>query len=167
MNKTRTLIRDIVERIDPFDGREHDVIQRVLGWLDEGQEPRLVSKFILVDHYRRSLLLVNKSGRWLPVGGPVEPFEDPRGAVLREMAEELGPRAAMVASVAMMPLFITGNAEAHLWYVVAGDEKMWLETDRQELDGHRWQPIQDVLDTNISELDPEMHRFTRKLLSRI
>jgi 8-oxo-dGTP pyrophosphatase MutT (NUDIX family) len=181
-------MHDIVERIDPVDEREREVIGRVLGWLDEGRElyrvrkpdippEHFVSYFVVVDHTRRSLLLVDhrKAGFWAPTGGHVEPGEDPRGTVLREMAEELGPRAAMVASVAMMPLFITAtrtrgegaHIDIQLWYVVAGDEKMWIDPDPREFAGHRWQSIESVLETKISELDPEMHRFTRKLLSRI
>ncbi len=188
MNKTRTIIRDIVERIQPFDERERDVVQRVLGWIDEGRElyrirkpdvppQHLVSYFVLVDHPRRSLLLVDhiKAGLWLPTGGHVEPGEDPRGTVLREIAEELGSRAATVASVAMMPLFITAtktrgqgeHTDVSLWYVVAGDEKMWIDPDQREFRGHRWQSFDSVLANDISELDPEMHRFVRKLISRI
>src|SRR6266536_3594893 len=110
MNKTRTLLRDIIERIDPYDGREQAVIERVLGWIDEGRNlhrirkpdvppQHLVSYFVMVDHPRRSMLLVDhiKAGLWLPTGGHVEPGEDPRGTVLREIAEELGARAAMVS----------------------------------------------------------------------
>jgi 8-oxo-dGTP pyrophosphatase MutT (NUDIX family) len=188
MNKTRTIIRNIVERIEPFDEGERDVVERVLGWIDEGRElyrtaspdvppEHLVSYFVLVDHPRRSVLLVDhiKAGLWLPTGGHVEPGEDPRGTVLREIAEELGSRAATVASVAMMPLFITAgktrgqgaHTDISLWYVVAADENMWLDPDPREFRGHRWQTLDSVLDTDIDELDPHMHRFVRKLQSRM
>jgi len=177
-----------VERIEPFDEQERAVVQQVLGWLDEGRElyrtdkpdvppEHLVSYFVLVDHSRRSLLLVDhlKAGLWLPTGGHVEPGEDPRGTVLREMAEELGPKAAMVASVAMVPLFITAtktrgagrHTDVSLWYVVAGDERMWLDPDPREFRGHRWQSFDSVLATDAGMLDPEMHRFVRKLKGRL
>lgn len=188
MNKSRTMLRDIIERIDPYDEQERAVIARVTQWIDEGrplfrtQRPdvppeHLVSYFVLVDHTRRSLLLVNhaKAGLWLPTGGHVEPGEDPRGTVLREMAEELGPKAAMVASVAMMPLFITAtptrgegrHVDISLWYVVAGDERMWLDPDPREFTAHRWQSFDSVLATDDAELDPELHRFVGKLKSRL
>lgn len=120
MNKMRTVIRDIVARVDPLDTRERVDVADVLGWIASGAElfrrakpdvpdKHLVSYFVVVDRARRSLLLVDhrKAGLWLPTGGHVEPDEDPRETVVRELAEELGSQAAAVASVAALPLFVT------------------------------------------------------------
>jgi 8-oxo-dGTP pyrophosphatase MutT (NUDIX family) len=188
MNKTRTGISDIVSRIEPFDVREREDLLDVADWIADGSDlyrrakpdvPRkhLVSYFVLVDHTRRSLLLMDhvKSGLWVPTGGHVEPDEDPYDTVRRELAEELGEKAQMVASVARSPLFVTvtttrgpgTHVDVSLWYVVAGDEKMWLDVDPREFRGHRWQTFESVLDTKISELDPQMHRFVSKLMSRL
>ena len=51
----------------------------------------LVSYFALVDEARGKMLLVDHklAGLWLPSGGHVEPDEDPRATVVREIAEEL------------------------------------------------------------------------------
>ena len=178
----------MVARIEPYDGREREDRRDVLAWLGsetdvyrrarpDVPEKHLVAYFVLVDHARGSVLLVHhaRAGLWLPTGGHVEPDEDPHETVRRELAEELGPRAQMVASVASVPLFVTvtstrGSGEhtdVSLWYVVAGDERMWIDPDPREFMGHRWQSFDDVLATDIEELDPEMHRFVRKLKDRL
>jgi 8-oxo-dGTP diphosphatase len=188
MNKSRTAIQDIASRIRPHDAREQDDLRDILGWLKDTDDlyrrakpnvpnKHLVSYFVLVDHARHSLLLMDhvKAGLWLPPGGHVEPGEDPHDTVRRELAEELGPRALMVASVASMPLFATvtqtrgpgSHTDVSLWYVVAGDEKMWLDADPREFRGHQWRTFEEVLETEISELDPEMHRFVTKLKAKL
>ncbi len=185
MNKSRTKIRDLVEHIEPFDAQEQQTISEVLQWIDgDGElfretapERHLVSYFVLVDQARTSILLVDhrKAGLWLPTGGHVELGEDPHDTVLRELAEELGPRAAMVASVASAPLFVTvgptrgarPHTDVSLWYVVAGDVNMWLDPDPREFAGHRWSTFDQVLRTDLAELDPAMHRFVHKLQGRL
>jgi len=184
MNKSRTIVRDIVARIMPFDQQEAAHRDDVLAWIDGGGElfrrrkpdvpsKHLVSYVVIVDGARRSVLLMHhrKAGLWLPTGGHVEADEDPYKTAVRELGEELGPRAVQVASVADLPLFVTVtqtvgdgmHTDVSLWYVVAGDEHMWLDPDPREFLGHRWQSLEDILGTDPRELDPHMHRFVAKL----
>jgi 8-oxo-dGTP pyrophosphatase MutT (NUDIX family) len=188
MNKTRTSLRDIVERIEPFDGREAADIADVLAWIDSGAEvyrrerpdvlaKHLVSYVVVVDQVRASVLLLHhvKADLWVPAGGHVEVGEDPHEAAERELVEELGPRAGLVATVASLPLFVTvtktrglgSHTDVSLWYVVAGDERMWIDPDPREFRAQRWQRYDSVLATDIDELDPEMHRFIGKLQGRV
>jgi len=184
MNISRTNIHTIIEHIVPFDALERDDVASILVWIDgdEGLYRRakpnvpakhLVSYFVLVDRVRRSVLLMDHrlSGLWLPTGGHVEPDEDPHETVVRELQEELGTRAALVVSVGATPLFVTVNVtngqgahtDVSLWYVCFGDERMWIDPDPREFSGHRWMSFEAVLDMDIDELDPGMHRFIHKL----
>jgi 8-oxo-dGTP diphosphatase len=187
MNKSRTLL-DIIDHIEPLDRQERSAVAQVRSWIGDGrdlfrgQEPatppqHLAVFFVLVDSVRRSLLLVDhkKAGLWLPTGGHVEPGEDPRSAATREMAEELGTRAALVASIATLPLFLTitkttghdSHTDISLWYVTAGDERMWIDPDPAEFNGHRWQSFDSVVETEVDKVHPDMHRFMEKLTSRM
>lgn len=188
MNKTRTKLTEIVQRIEPYDDRERLDQARVLAWIESGAElyrlrrpdvpvQHLVSYAVVTDRRRGSLLLLDhrKANLWVPAGGHVEQDEDPRDAAVRELAEELGTRAALVATVAALPLFLsvtqtrgTGrHTDVSLWYVVAGDEQMWLDADQREFRGYRWQSFAEILATEVTELDPEMHRFVHKLQGRV
>lgn len=184
MNKSRTLIRDLVARIEPLDTKEQLAVEDVLRWIGGGYElfrrarpdvpmKHLVSYFALVDHANSSLLLVHhrKADLWVPTGGHVEPDEDPRVTVQRELAEELGDQAAMNSTVAEHPLFVTvtqtrglgSHTDVSLWYVVLTHKDVPLEPDQREFAGHKWQTFDEVLHTDIEQLDPELHRFVRKL----
>src|ERR1035441_2502159 len=150
MNKNRTALRNVVDQIRPYDWQEREVTRHVLGWIDSGvplvredaPSKHLVSYFVLVDNSRKSLLLVDhiKAQLWLPTGGHVMRDESPHDAVVREMAEELGPRACLVSTVAAIPLFVTAgqtresapHTDISLWYVVSGDVNMWLDPDPRE-----------------------------------
>src|SRR5690242_17989737 len=115
MNKSRTSvevqIRELVERIVPYDLAEQADIVDVLAWIDgrydlfrtlrpDVPDKHLVSYFVLIDKARGSLLLMDhvRSGLWLPPGGHVEPDEDPHETVKRELVEELGVNAARVST---------------------------------------------------------------------
>jgi 8-oxo-dGTP pyrophosphatase MutT (NUDIX family) len=188
VNKLRTPITPILDHLKPLDALETEAIATVRSWLSEGRPlyrtrrpdvppQHLVAYCVVVDRARESVLLLEhlRSGLWLPAGGHVEVGEDPHQTAVRELAEELGPRAAMVASVAAMPLFITvtttrgagRHTDISLWYVVAGDEHMWLEPDPGEFAAHRWMTWRSVLEWPPSELDPGMLRFLHKLMGRI
>ena len=93
-------------------------------------------KLLLVDH--------KLAGLWLPSGGHVEPGEDPRETVVREIAEELNLAAEFVSPD---PLFITvtrtvgddgGHTDVSLWYLLRGDSSRAIEFDRGEFHGVRW-----------------------------
>lgn len=188
MNKSRTRIRDIIDHIEPFDVREQGDLQDVLDWIDSSEElfrrqspdvpkKHLVAYVVVVDGPRKSVLLMEhtKSGLWLPTGGHVEPDEDPYQTAVRELGEELGYKAAQVGSVASLPLFVTVNqtlgmgrhTDVSLWYVVSGDERMWLDPDPEEFGGHRWWKFDEILAVDINQFDVNMHRFMRKLETKV
>lgn len=188
MNKTRTSLSEIVEHISPWDAQEQADKVAVLAWIESGaqlyrlQPPdvpmqHLASYVVVIDHARQLVLLLDhiKANLWVPAGGHVEVGEDPREAAERELAEELGSRAAMVTTIASLPLFVTrtstrglgSHMDISLWYVVAGDQRMWLDPDRREFRGHRWLTFDEVLETDTGTLDPAMHRFIHKLRGRM
>jgi 8-oxo-dGTP pyrophosphatase MutT (NUDIX family) len=101
-NPMRDKIVKVVAAIEPLDEIEREHRDSTIEWIRSGAPifrtvkpdvpPRhLVSYFALVDEARGKMLLVDHkiAGLWLPSGGHVEPDEDPRATVIRELAEEL------------------------------------------------------------------------------
>src|SRR5208282_5182487 len=147
----------IVMSIEPLDDLERDHRDSTLEWIRSGAPifrarkpdvpPRhLVSYFALVDEARGKLLLVDHklAGLWLPSGGHVEPDEDPKATVVRELSEELNLAADFELDG---PLFITvartvgeagGHTDVSLWYLLRGDSTRAIEFDRGEFHGVRW-----------------------------
>ena len=177
MNKSRTHIYDLVSGLEPYDDVERETVGRVLARIGSGQDVRLLAYFPAIDRVRRSVLLMDhiSAGLWLPTAGCVEPDEDPHQTVQRALTEELGPRAAFVSSVASAPLFVTAreargsasHTDVSLWYVVFADERMWVDPDPREYAGHRWVSFEAVLALELASLDPGMHRFIRKLETKL
>ncbi len=105
----RDRIAEIIAAIEPLDELEREHRDSTLEWIRSGAPifrtakpdvppKHLVSYFALVDQQRGKLLLVDHklAGLWLPSGGHVEPGEDPRATVVRELAEELNLAAEFV-----------------------------------------------------------------------
>lgn len=105
-------VYELVQAITPQDATEQAHIADVLAWIKSGaplyriEKPdkppkHLVSYFVVVDPEHQSLLLADhiKAQLWLPSGGHVEPQEDPKLTVQREVQEELGIEA----------IFLRGN----------------------------------------------------------
>ena len=131
-----------------------------------------MSYFALVDQQRGKLLLVDHklAGLWLPSGGHVEPGEDPRATVVRELAEELNLAAEFVRE---SPLFITvtqtvgavsGHTDVSLWYLLRGDSSRAIEFDRGEFHGVRWFSFDEI---PYERSDPHMRRFVAKMRSSL
>jgi len=180
----RDHIRSLVISIKPFDQLEKEHIQDVVQWIDSGsdlfriQKPdippkHLVSYFVLFDKQTRKLLLIDhiKAGLWLPSGGHVEKDEDPKTTVEREIEEELFTPAEFIFNT---PFFITitktvnidaGHTDVSLWYLLNGNASRKLQYDPREFNGYKWLTIEEVLDTDITKLDPHLHRFAKKLLT--
>src|SRR5476649_2053306 len=130
----------VVANIEPFDAVERAHRAETRQWIASGaplyrihkpDDPHqhLVSYFAVVDIAAAAILLVDHrlAGLWLPTGGHVEPDEDPRDTVTRELHEELGIAAELVPGLSSNPLFITqtttvgadaGHIDVSLWYVV-------------------------------------------------
>ena len=178
-NPMRDKIAEIVAAIEPLDDVEREHRDSTIEWIRSGapifrtMKPdvppkHLVSYFALVDERRAKLLLVDHklAGLWLPSGGHVEPGEDPRATVVREMAEELNLAAEFVSPD---PLFITvtrtvgddgGHTDVSLWYLLRGDSSRAIEFDRGEFHGVRWFGFDEI---PFERSDPHMRRFVAKL----
>jgi 8-oxo-dGTP pyrophosphatase MutT (NUDIX family) len=188
MNKSRTHIFSLIRDIEPRDARERADIAAILEWIDSGAElyrqghpnerlRHLVAYFVVIDAARRKLLLLDhvKASLWLPAGGHVEQDEQPRATVFREFGEELGTTSVPVITVADKPLFVTmtktrganEHEDVSLWYVVAGDEHMWLDVDQREFRSYRWLSWANVKEMDPDILDPGMHRFIDKLEAKL
>jgi len=177
----RSLISDLVTSVRPFDAREAADQADILAWVASGQQlfrtappatPRkhLVVYFVPVDAADRCLLLGDhrKSGLWLPPGGHVEDGEDPRAAVVREAAEELG---IVTRPLDDRPFFLTvtptNDASRHLdvdlWFVLPVQRGVSLAPDPRAFASVRWFGLDDQRDWPSSRYDPEMGRFAAKL----
>jgi 8-oxo-dGTP diphosphatase len=175
----RDKISAIVEAIEPLDDLEREHRDSTLQWIASGaaifrtMKPNvppmhLVSYFALVDRQREKVLLVDHklAGLWLPSGGHVEPDEDPRATVVRELSEELSQTADFIHSA---PIFITvtrtaGNDGSHidvsLWYLLRGDSSRAIQFDHGEFHGVRWFGFDQI---SFARSDPHMRRFVAKL----
>jgi 8-oxo-dGTP diphosphatase len=180
-NPMRDKIVKVVAAIDPLDDLEREHRDSTIEWIRSGAPIfrtmkqdvppiHLVSYFALVDDRRGKVLLVDHklAGLWLPSGGHVEPDEDPRATVVRELAEELGLAAEFIQP---NPLFITvtgvgvciGHTDVSLWYLLRGDSARAIEFDRGEFHGVRWFGFDEI---PFERSDPHMRRFVAKLRAR-
>ncbi|HEU4966281.1 MAG TPA: NUDIX domain-containing protein [Candidatus Saccharimonadales bacterium] len=182
----RQQIHDEVNQISPWDDLEQGHIADALAWIASGvnifriakpdKPPKhLVSYFVLIDPDHRSLLLGDhiKAQLWLPNGGHVEPNEHPRDTVIRECMEEVY-RPAVFLKQNEQPFFITctetggltpGHTDVSLWYLLRGSIHDSLNFDRGEFTDMNWFSFQEVLESHPTIFDPNMHRFTQKLVA--
>ena len=174
----RDRIGEIITAIEPLDEIEREHRDSTIEWIRSGapifrtMKPdvppkHLVSYFSLVDVQCGKMLLVDHklAGLWLPSGGHVEPGEDPRATVVREIAEELGLAAEFINPD---PLFVTvtpvggdgGHTDVSLWYWLRGDSTRAIEFDRGEFHGVRWFGFDEI---PFERSDLHMRRFVDKL----
>lgn len=178
----RNKILQIVQAITPFDEIEQNHLSDTIQWIQGGAEifrikkpdtppKHLVSYFVLIDPDKRKLLLVDhiKAKLWLPAGGHVEPNENPKKTVEREIVEELNIQASFLLE---QPFFLTetvtvgltaGHTDVSLWYVLKGDPTAPIKYDPEEFNGYRWFSYDEVLEMPIEKLDPHLHRFVKKV----
>lgn len=180
MHPPTAVVADIVAAIPPLDALEQEHIRETLSWLARTddifrREPpatppqHLVSYVVVVDPDARAVLLGahRKSGLHLPMGGHVDPGEDPLHAARREAAEELGTDADFTV-VGERPLFLTStrtvgthpHRDVSLWYVIRGHHAHPFALDPREFAGGRWWAIDRDA---IPDSDPHMSRFLTKL----
>lgn len=179
----RSTIYDLVVSIDPLDKIEKDQLDFVCNWIASGSalfriiKPaipniHLVSYFILYDHDKQKVLLVDHkmSKLWLPPGGHVEINEHPSDTVKREVQEELGVEADFLFNE---PIFLSitptvgkvagGHTDISLWYVLKGTVETNYDFDKKEFKKIAWFDFEDV-PYDLS--DPNMRRFLQKLNSK-
>lgn len=182
-----TAIRDEIYQsilaIEPFDSVERQHIDFALGWLESGagifrtQKPatppiHLVSYFVLFSPEKSKMLLVDHKNAelWLPSGGHVEPGENPKDTVTREVKEELGIEGEFLFS---SPLFLTvtetvGKVMQHtdisLWYVLKGDPDDLLTPDEEEFHQVHWFGMDDI---PFKRSDPHLKRFIEKMSAKL
>jgi len=164
--------------VSPLDDLERAHLEDALAWVKSGAQlyrsekpatppKHLVSYFALIDG-DRILLVDHRNARlWLPTGGHVEPDEDPRATVVRELKEELGleVRLDSVGSPLMVTVTTTvgvsrGHTDVSLWYALKASHRQRLEYSREEFHEIRWFNLSEV---PLERSDPHMGRFVKKL----
>jgi 8-oxo-dGTP diphosphatase len=184
MTSIKQTIFNIVDAIKPLDGLERQHKEDVLAWIrsdaplfrvskPDNPPKHLVSYFVVYDAHSARLMLVDHvtAGLWLPTGGHLFINEDPRTAVDREADEELQIKARFDTVFGQDPLFVTvtetkgagRHTDVSLWYVISGKDTDIFVYDKREIHRCKWFSLQEVFDTDISELDPQMHRFVQKM----
>ena len=174
-------VRSELLEIQPFDALEAAHLADAIAWVDSGAalfriakpatpSKHLVSYFAVLDG-ENILLVDHKNAQlWLPSGGHVEPDEDPRITVVRELKEELGLDIA-VAAVGP-PIMVTvsetvgltsGHTDVSLWYVVKGERTTTLVFDKNEFSDVCWFPFSQV---PLQRSEPHLKRFLDKVLGR-
>ncbi|MDD5589599.1 MAG: NUDIX hydrolase [Candidatus Portnoybacteria bacterium] len=182
--KIENKIIKIIQNIAPFDELEEAHIADALNWIKSGadlfrvQKPdipakHLVSYFLPIDSRQDKILLIDhiKAQLWLPAGGHVEPNEDPKVTVEREIKEELNTDARFISE---QPLFLSqaitvgltaGHTDVSFWYGLEGDSDVPLQYDPKEFNGYKWFDYKEILGMPIEKLDPHLHRFVKKWIS--
>lgn len=172
-------VRSELFEIKPLDSLEAAHLQDAIAWATSGAPlfrtakpatpaKHLVSYFAVVDG-ENILLVDHKNARlWLPSGGHVEPNEDPRTTVVRELKEELGLQieVADVGSPIMVTVTETvgltsGHTDVSLWYVVQGDRTATIVFDSVEFNEVRWFAFSQV---PLERSEPHLARFLAKVL---
>ena len=178
-------VHNLVQAIKPYDDTEREHITDILRWIAGGADlyriakpdkppKHLVSYFVLIDPDHRSILLADhvKAQLWLPSGGHVELDEDPKETVLRESQEELGQDAVFLRGNDK-PFFATvtptvgptaGHVDVSLWYLLRGHLHDHIDFDRGEFNDIAWFSFDEILESSPVIFDPNMHRFTKKLI---
>lgn len=127
----------------------------------------LVAYFPVVDSDHILLVDHKNAQRWLPAGGHVEPGEDPRTTVVRELKEELGlqlpeadvPPPLMVTVTETVGL-TAGHVDVSLWYPIHRSRHEPLVFDAEEFHGVRWFHVDEV---PLDRSDPHLGQFLDKL----
>jgi len=184
IGKSEAKVLELISEVRPHDQLEKEHISDVRQWIESGaplyrvQKPdvplkHLVSYFVLVDPDHKSILLADhiKAQLWLPSGGHVEPNEDPKQTVIREIQEELDQEAVFLKGNDR-PFFVTvtetvgltaGHTDVSLWYLVRGNIHDYINFDRGEFNDIEWYTLNEILESSPIIFDPHMHRFTEKL----
>jgi 8-oxo-dGTP pyrophosphatase MutT (NUDIX family) len=171
-------VRSELLEIQPLDSVERAHLEDAVAWVDSGAPLLRVSKpatlpkhlvsYFAVIHNGSILLVDHKNAQlWLPSGGLVEPNEDPRLTVVRELKEELGLDVVLEAigppsmvTVTKTVGLTSGHTDVSLWYLVRGNRDTALEFDREEFNDVRWFPFAQV---PLHRSEPHLKRFLSKV----
>ena len=172
------LVRAQLEHIQPTSEAEREQLRDALNWVESGAPlfrtakpatppKHLVSYFPVVDGEYILLVDHKNARRWLPTGGHVEPGEDPRTTVLRELFEELGIEASRHEVVAPLMVTVTetvgltsGHTDVSLWYPVRRSRDELLAFDVEEFHSVRWFHFSEI---PFECTDPNLGHFLSKL----
>ena len=172
-----SLVRAQLEVIRPSSSDEAAQLQDALSWVDSGAilcrtakpatpPKHLVSYFPVVDGQYVLLVEHKNAMRWLPPGGHVEPGEDPRTTVVRELQEELGLLATESEFTAPIMVTVTetvgltsGHTDVSLWYPVKRSRSQPLKFDAEEFHSVRWFHSTELP----ANTDPNLGHFLSKL----
>ena len=181
-------IRDLVDRVVPWDEREVADRERLLGRIHSGEPLFRVAKpamppqhlavyAALIDDRDMSVMLVHHlaAQAWLLPGGHVDEGEDPRWTVRRELGEELQVAPAFHPVFGEDPVFLTitqtrgmgSHLDATLWFAFAFDRSAVLTPDDREFTATKWLSLVDAASWDQESFDPEMGRFVSKLTHRL
>lgn len=180
----RVRIHDLVTAVRPLDDREVEDRAAVLAWVDSGASLFRIEKpavppmhlavyFALLDDAERQIMLVDhvKAGCWLLPGGHVDENEDPRRTVTREAFEELGLAVDFHPVLGDEPVFVSvtrtrgphSHTDVTLWFVLHGERNAEIQPDPREFTAARWFHLDDRVEWESGDFDPEMGRFVKKL----
>ncbi len=188
-----TKISTIVRAILPYDAVEEAHIKDIIEWISSGAPlfrikkdatppKHLVSYAVVVDLEKQQILLLDhkKALLLLPSGGHVSINEMPFTAAKRELFEELALSLAPISKNKEVPFFTTvtqtvGISEKHtdvsLWYVFKGNATNNVNTDlsefKKEFEDYHWLSFNTILSRPITQFDPHMHRFVKKLIAYV
>lgn len=171
-------IRAELAAIVPHDATEGAHLADAVTWVESGavlcrvskpaDPPKhLVAYFAVIDAGHILLVDHKNAQLWLPTGGHVEPGEDPRATVVRELKEELGLEVARddVGPPRMITVTETvgstpGHTDVTLWYVVKGDRSARVVFDPAECHDAKWFTFAEV---PLDRSDPCLSRFLDKI----
>ena len=164
--------------ISPLDDLERAHLDDAGAWVRSGaplfrvQKPatppkHLVSYFAVIDTDRILLVDHRNAQLWLPTGGHVEPDEDPRTTVVRELKEELGLEVSQESIGPPLMVTVTttvgvahGHTDVSLWYTVNTRPSQEFSYSLEEFREIRWFAFADV---PLERSDPHLGRFIQKL----
>ena len=130
----------------------------------------MVSYFVVIDPKENKILLVNhiKAQLWIPAGGHVEQDEHPKITAEREVMEELNIQADFLYNdIFFLTQSVTvgltaGHTDVSFWYVLKCDSQTPLQYDEEEFKGYKWFGYNEILETPIEKIEPNLHRFVKK-----
>jgi 8-oxo-dGTP pyrophosphatase MutT (NUDIX family) len=164
--------------VSPLDDVERAHLEDALAWVNSGAQlyrlerpatppKHLVSYFAVIDVDRILLVDHRNAQLWLPTGGHVEPGEDPRATVVRELMEELGLEVPLDSVGPPLMVTVTntvglahGHTDVSLWYTVEARQSQEFSFSFEEFREIRWFGFSEV---PLERSDPHMGRFIEKL----